>query len=473
MRVTTAYMASFLLTASALSATPALAASDAPGAEADGPPLRPGPPRYLDQYKYLANTDRGDHLLDAIHYIPVARDSYLSLGGGGRFRYESVEQPNFGLPGYDHDGYYQLRYELHADLHLFDDALRSFVQIYDTQSWDKKLPTPVDESDYEVQQAFIDFGFPQGGPGKGYLRVGRQMMSFGEGAFFTTRLVPNVRLSFDGFRLSYTSEQGYQFNAFAVRPVGTETGSFNDSSYDRGDFYGIYTTVPWFEHFSQDFYATSYKQDSRRVAGMTGNETRHMFGTRLFGTLANLDYTIDLAYQTGDFEDQDIRAWGVSSSYGYTFHDAPGHPGIALRVDAASGDEDPNDDELNTFDPLFPSNGKFYGNGEFTTLANLIAVGPQFALAPFKTLTLSPTALSLWKQEKNDFVYTPAMNTVPGTQGVPGRHIGISYDMFVRWTPTDTLTIDFEYQYYDVDGAIKRVGGEDTQFFSVRTTLMF
>ncbi|RJS91100.1 alginate export family protein [Salinisphaera sp. Q1T1-3] len=438
-------------------------------------PLRPGPPRYLDQYKYLADTDTTARTwLDSLHFIELPRDSYLSLGGGGRARYESYENPAFGLAGVDHDGYFQTRAELHADLHLLDDALRAFVQINDTRSWDKKLRGPVDESHTEVAQAFVDFGFPQSGPGKGTLRFGRQQMSFGEGVLVTTRLVPNVRLSFDGFRLSVADDRGDSLDAFAVRPVDNlRTGSFDDSSQNAGSFYGLYGTVAWHDGISQDLYAFGYKRDQRTIAGQTGDETRNTLGTRLFGTLANVDYTVDLMYQTGDFDDRDISAWGVSSSYGYTFKDAPAHPGIALRLDAASGDDDPNDGTLRTFDPLFPSNGRFYGNGEYTTLANLVVVGPQFAVSPFKTLTFSPTILSLWKQAENDAVYLPAMRTVPGTQDTGGRHIGMSYDLFARWTPTDLITIDFEYQYYDVDGAIERAGGEDSQYFSVRTHLLF
>lgn len=413
-------------------------------------------------------------MLDKIRSIRIPANSHLALGGGTRVRYEAFDNPDFGLTGIDADNYYQFRADLYADLHLFNDATRTFVQVNDTQSWDKQRPTPVDESDFELHQAFVDFNFARSPSGNSYLRFGRQQMVYGQGVLFTTRLVPNVRQTFDGFRLSTTSDAGHSLDAFAVRPVNNlRTGSFNDSSQNAGNFYGLYGTLRWNPRLNQDLYALGLQRDQRVLANQVGDETRYTLGTRLFGTVSNLDYTIDLIYQTGQFNERDISAWAVSSSYGYTWNDAPGHPGLALRIDAASGDDDLTDHTMKTFDPLFPSNGKFYGNGNYTTLANLITIGPQGALAPVDWLTLFPTIYTLWKQKTQDGVYVPPYRTLPGTIGTEGRFIGTSYRMFARWTPTDLITIDLEYQYYDVDGAIKRAGGRDSQYVSTRFNIMF
>ncbi|ROO28991.1 hypothetical protein SAHL_09625 [Salinisphaera orenii YIM 95161] len=452
---------------------PALSAHAGPNMERSRP-LRPGPPRYLENYDFLADSSKHNDFFDPIRYIPVSDSSWLQFGGGFRYRYEDQNDPGFGLSGVDNDSYWQQRIQLHADLHLFDDALRAFVQLENTESWGKETFSPYDESNNEVHQAFLDFGTDTYSGGRLTARVGRQEMAYGEFVNTTPRAVPNVRLAFDGVRLMYADPNGYKFNAFATRPVGTvQEGSFNDTSNDSGDFYGLYATLPLTESIDDDVYYYGYRRDAAVFNGVPLEENRQTVGNRIYGAVNNVDFTLDTLYQFGDRGDQDIQAWGMSSSTGYTFNDVTGKPGVALRFDAASGDDNPDDGESNTFDPLFPANGKFYGNASLTTLSNLIAVGPQFAFAPTSSVTVSPTILALWRESDDDAAYVPGMRPIAGTAGVPGSRLGTSYQMFVRWAATANLTFDLEYLYYDVGEVIQDVGGDDTQYASIRASFLF
>lgn len=457
----------------AVMSLPGTYAHAAPSMESERP-LRPGPPRYLENYDFLAESDRRTDFFDPIRYIPVGSNSWLQLGGGFRYRYEDQNDPGFGLSGVDSDSYWQQRIQLHADLHLFDDAMRAFLQLENTESWSKETFSPFDESNNEIHQAFIDFNTDAYDGGRLTARVGRQEMAFGEFVNTTTRAVPNVRLAFDGVRLIYADSQGYKFNAFATRPVAeVREGSFNDSSNAAGDFYGLYATLPLTESIDDDVYYYGYRRDAAVFAGVPREENRQTVGNRIYGTVSNVDFTLDTLYQFGDRADQDIEAWGMSSSTGYTFNDVTGKPGVALRFDAASGDDSPNDSESNTFDPLFPANGKFYGNASLTTLSNLVAIGPQFAFAPTSSLTVSPTILALWRESEQDAAYLPGLRPVAGTAGVPGSRLGTSYQMFVRWAATANITLDLEYLYYDVGEVIRDAGGDDTQYASVRASFYF
>ncbi|WP_158700931.1 alginate export family protein [Phytohalomonas tamaricis] len=139
----------------------------------------------------------------------------------------------------------------------------------------------------------------------------------------------------------------------------------------------------------------------------------------------------------------------------------------------ASGDDNPNVNESITFNPLFPANGNFYGNVGLTTIANLIAIEPQFALSPHPDVTISATILALWRESTDDAAYTPGMNAIPGTANASGKRLGTSYALFTRWTPSANLTGDLEYQYYAVSGAVRDAGGEDSQCLSLRTSYLF
>lgn len=456
----------------------ALAAALCPCASfaADGPPKprRPAYPHFLDKYPYLAESNRYGGLLDPLRRIRLGDSSWLQLGGELRYRFDNVNEPAFGLKGVHNDDYLQQRLQVHADLHLFDDALRAFVQFENTDSWSKEVFSPYDQSGNEIHQAFVDVRLPSPGDGTLIARVGRQEMTYGNQTMIATRAIPNVRQTFDGALLQYSNAAGYKVDVFAVRPVANvRLGSFNDSSKDAGDFYGIYATLPVAGQVKDDLYAYSYQRDWRRLDGVSGEEDRHTLGNRLHGSVASVDFSWDAMYQFGTLGDTDIRAWATAGTVGHTLRDVTWHPGVALHFNAASGDDNPNDGESNTFDPLFPANGKFFGEASLTTLANLISVGPQFVISPRRDLTVSLTTLSLWRETENDAVYLPGMNPLAGTGKASGKHMGMSYDMFARWAAAENLTVDLEYLYYDVGPAIRNAGGRNAQFVSLRTSLMF
>lgn len=458
----------------------ALATAIAPtvsvAADAPPKPRRPAYPHFLDKYPYLAESNRYGGFADPIRHIRLGDSSWMQLGGELRYRADNVNNPAFGLRGVDRDDYLQQRLQVNADLHLFDDAVRAFVQLENTESWGKEVFSPFDESSNELHQAFIDVKLPSAQDGKLIARLGRQEMTYGNQTMIATRAIPNVRQTFDGGLLQYSNAAGYKVDVFAVKPVATvREDSFNDSSTGAGKFFGIYTTLPISAAVKDDIYAYSNQRDRRPIAlnGFNGEEDRHTMGNRLHGNLADIDFTWDVMYQFGDLGDADIRAWATSATVGHTYRDLKWHPAVALHVNAASGDDDLHDNESNTFDPLFPANGKFFGEASLTTLANLVSVGPQFVIAPRSDFTVSTTLLGLWRETESDAVYLPGLNPLAGTRTADGKFMGTSVDVFARWAAAENVTVDLEYLYYDVGGAISDAGGNNAQFLSLRTSLMF
>jgi hypothetical protein len=436
---------------------------------------RPAYPHFLDKYPYLADSTRYGDFLDSARYFRIGSSSSLTLGGELRYRADSTINPAFGLKGVQHDNYLQQRLQVNADLRLFDDALRAFVQLENTESWNKAVFSPYDESSNEVHQAFFDVKLPVVGEGSQLIaRIGRQELSYGNQTMIATRAIPNVRQTFDGALLKYSNAAGYKLDVFAVKPVANvREQSFNDSSAGAGEFYGVYATLPLGRAVKDDVYAYSRQRDTATLDGFTGEEDRHTVGNRLYGNLAEIDFTWDVMYQFGQLGDADIRAWATSATVGHTYRDVTWHPALALHLNAASGDDDPHDKESNTFDPLFPANGKFFGEASLTTLANLVSAGPQFVIAPRSDITVSTTLLGMWRQTANDAVYLPGMKPLAGTGTADGNFMGTTVDLFARWAAAENLTVDLEYLYFDVSGPIRSAGGSNSQFVSLRTSLMF
>src|SRR5262245_19419271 len=89
------------------------------------PSPAPAPPyrlyRYDQDYRYLADPSRRISAIDGLKYIPLNDsdpDTYLSLSGESRTRYEYTRNPGFGLQGVRHNDYVLQRFLLGADLHV-------------------------------------------------------------------------------------------------------------------------------------------------------------------------------------------------------------------------------------------------------------------------------------------------------------------------------------------------------------------
>ncbi|TWI55049.1 alginate export protein [Pseudomonas duriflava] len=433
-------------------------------------PLPPGPPRWAEDYRFLDDASKRTDVFDPFRYQRLSESAWVQFGAEMRYRADTFNNPVFGLRGVNKDSYIQQRLQVHGDLHLFDDRVRAFVQLENTQMWNKALYGPYDESRTELHQAFIDVNSEMLG-GKLMTRVGRQELAYGNQAFVTYRDARNIRLNFDGVRLSYSGASGYKLDAFALRPVTTSEDSFDDGSNNNVKFYGLYGTLPKTSALMLDVYGFDLETDERTLAGLSGSEKRYTGGVRLFGKQAGWDWTWDFAYQGGHLEDASIQAWGISSETGYTFSH-PWKPRLAVRFDAASGDDRFGDDKVGTFDPLFPKNG-FYGDSGLTTLSNIYLIGPLVTFAPRSYLQLESGVFAVWRESTNDGVYMPGMSFVPGTPNSSSSKTGNLFRNNLRWMPTSNLTVDLEYSYFQAGKAIRQADGSDTHFGMVSTTFRF
>lgn len=437
-----------------------------------------------------------------------------------------VPPPGGPSPWPHHNNVYQLRVKPYMDLHLFNDKVRLFTALSYTKAWDDNHFDPVGQSYAEVHSLFLDyrlFNFDNAG-GTGTLRFGRQ--EFGNmmaaGMNMTSREGENVRLTFDGFRFLWHNKEGYKVDAFAVRPVwlnphvdpegnegrGDGFGSFDDSSDDHIRIYGAALTVPWMQKdFSEEFYLFNrgvnnmgaasaaalvptmmeaspvidkYPWPSNAVGyapGVPANASENLFlgGTRLFGDPGNWSYTWDLMYEWGKLGQKHIKAWGVVGLTGYQFKNVMFQPTVNLQTIAASGGHGPNDGEVRTFDPLYPSNGRFLGDNDSSWMSNLIAVGPEVFFTFSPQFIGGPSVQGLWKQTGADAVYVAGGSALPGTANDGSNYIGLLAGGQFSWRPSFApfWSVMFEYDYIDAGGAIRNAGGRNTQYVSVSSFFMF
>lgn len=433
-------------------------------------PSPPGPARWLEDYRFLDDPAKRSDPFDALRYHRLSENAWLQLGGEARYRMEELHQPVFGLRGVHDDSSLMQRLHAHADLHLLDDRLRAFLEMENTRAWGRDLYSPAEDSRNEIHQAFVDINAKLGSVPL-QTRLGRQEMALGSQAWVTWRDFPNVRMSYDGLRLSLGAVGQARLDAFAFRPVRLDPQSFDNGSDNDRKFYGLYATLPQRAELNLDLYAFGLETKGRSLNGQRGDEKRYTLGNRLYGQVGQLDYSWDFAWQTGHLGNASIRAWAVSSDSGYTFK-VPWQPRLGMRIDAASGDRHAGDGRVETFDPLYPKAG-VYGESGLVTLANAIIVGPTFAFSPLPRLRIDSGLFKIVRQSDEDAVYIANMGVaVKGGQS-SSNDTGSVFRSNLKWRLTDNLTADLDYQYYAVGSAIRDAGGVDSQFTSLRATFKF
>src|SRR5262249_38210415 len=152
----------------------------------------------------------------------------------------------------------------------------------------------------------------------------------------------------------------WRADAFLVAPVETRPGVFDDGDEAGQDFWGVYGTGPVLAWLNLDVYVLGFGRDGARFEQGSAHERRYSAGTRIFGKGAGLDTDAELVYQWGSFGSGSIRAWTAASDSGYTASALPGRPRFGLKANATSGDHDPKDLDLQTFNPMFPR-GSYFG----------------------------------------------------------------------------------------------------------------
>ena len=414
-----------------------------------------GPPkyqklRYEEDYRYLQDPSKRIDWFDPIKYVPLSEDGeyYLSLGGLIRERYEYIHNPLWGQDPQDKRGVFLQRYMLHADVQI-GAYVRVFGQLHSAlESGRQGGPSPVDEDKLDLQQVFLDIALPLGEDRTLTLRGGRQEMSYGSARLIDVRQGPNVRRSFDGAR-ALLQWRDLRIDGFVARPVRNEAEVFDNATDDTQALWGVYGMgkLATLSSASVDWYYLGFEDEEAEYAQGRDHETRHSVGARLWGASGGWDYNFEALYQWGRFGRGHIRAWTVASDIGYTWNDVRSYPRVGLRADIASGDRDPNDADLETFNPLFPR-----GN-YFNELANL---GPRnfFDVHPFLTLeVLEPLTLTAdwnfyWRQSVEDGIYGPSGNLIRSAEGSDSRYVGSAISLTADWQIQPAPQLDHDLRAF-------------------------
>ncbi len=449
--------------------------TEAPATGVQGPP-RMTVLRYDEDYGYLANlTNRRGGWWEPTKFIPQgdSGDVYLALGAELRARWEGFQNELFGEEDPPDRDYVWLRALPYGDLHVGPHA-RGFVQLISAfEVGDELEATPIDENRADVLQGFVELA-SFAGEGRVAGRVGRQVLAYGSQRLISTRYGPNVLQAFDVAKVVYDHED-WQLDAFVGFPVDHLPGEFDDASSETETIWSVYGTraLDLADSSGLDLYYIGFIDDEAVFNQGGGEEERHTFGARFFGTSGRWDWNHELFGQVGTFGSGNIRAWSVATLTGYTFEDAPWRPRVGFKANVISGDDDPGDGDLETFNPLFP-NGKYFGEIGLLGPYNLINLHASLDLEASEQVQFGFGAVSYWRESTGDGIYDNGGFLIRPDGGASERHIGVQLDAAITYAPHRNYDFTLAYSTLLPGGFIEATGEDETvQFAAVEARFRF
>jgi hypothetical protein len=430
--------------------------------------------RYEEDYSSLKQ-DSSKNWYTTTKYDPLSKngDTYLSFGGEIRFQYQWFKNENWGESPKDKDGFILTRMLAHADFHA-GRHFRTFVQLQSSFANGRVTPpSPVDENQLDLHQAFADMAFPLKNAQSLTIRIGRQELLYGSQRLVAVRDGPNNRQSFDAARLLYT-HPGWKADVFYSHFVQSKQQIFDDGFKNNIRFWGAYlvkNNIPILNNV--DVYYFGLWKNNAKFDDGTGRELRHSVGSRIWATKKRWRYDVEGLYQFGDFAGKTISAWTFSVNTGYKFANTPLKPEPGIKTELISGDAKYNDNKLQSFNPLFPRGG-YFGLVSLIGPANLFDIHPSFALELTRTLFFNADYDIFWRYSRNDGIYGPNVAMIYSGKDSRQRSIGRQYSNNIEYIPNNFLYFRLEFTWFKASDFLQDVGpGKNILFTAATAQLRF
>jgi len=442
---------------------------------------------------------------------------HLALDGQIRVRYEFFDPFAYTAAGVNQsDDAVFLRTRLGAVLDPHR-QLSLRIQLQDSRIWGEEgaatATNPASSAtssidNVDLHQAYVDLRHlveEALGEGTLALRVGRQELSFGDQRLVSPLDWSNIARAWDAARLTIAPPGApgkLKLDLFAsiIRDTASSNaggGPVGVSTVDaKQGFHGLYAAfeeikpapgwtwtdssgkeVPVLGRHGLDLYVF-YRDLADGVFtaenGTLGDVEELTPGVRLAGEVlrsssgAGFDYTGEVAYQTGDFAGDDLRAYGYAVTGGYTFAGpALGQTKIRLgaEYDYGSGDSDPADGDRGTFDPLFPFGHYYQGIQDTFSWKNGQDLAFKLDLYPPRATRIPHAELQyhlFWLSEKRDGWFNAGLNQIRrDPTGSAGNFVGSEVDFTFKYAVIPPFAVLWTGYARFFPGEYVRDTGED------------
>jgi hypothetical protein len=378
--------------------------------------------------------------------IPVGLDgqlaNWLQVRGEFRSRVEGFDGGGFATG--NSDAYWVDRFRLNATVRPHS-SLGFVVQLQDARSFLKTTGgqlAPFRDA-LDVRMAYGEYGT------QNTIRIGRQELAFGEQRLLGPVSWLNTARTFDGARFTL-KRAAVQVDVFGASVVTIQPDDF-DRSGNGNALYGVYTAwSAWIPNQVVEPYF--FWRESRGTAtelGPLATLNQATTGIRMAGKLSpSVDYSTELALQTGSLASEDVKAWASHALVGKSLAALPWRPRVFGEFNHASGDTSKGDGRRGTFDQLYPTPHDKYGLADQVGWKNINHVHTGIELKPTSQWQVASGYHSWWLASATDGLYSAGGALVAkSATGVAGTHVGQEIDLQTTYTYSAQLQIGAGYAY--------------------------
>ena len=364
------------------------------------------------------------------------------------------------------------------------------------------------DDSFDLRQGWFEVGNAKEFPLT--LKAGRQTLIYGDERLIGASDWNNLGRTFDAVKLRW-EEKAWWLDAFASSVVVPERGSYNQSDFFNGNetgreqiFSGLYFSTTAVGPQTTDLYVLHLHENAnpRFAQNPLGDTNFFTLGLRVKskpGAFAHtapepmgkgpgdgkptppkplgFDYDGEFAFQTGDVKGRDLTAFAAHVGAGCTF-DISWKPRLGAEYNFASGDSDPLDREVETFQNLFPTNHKLYGYADFFSWQNIHNAALSLKAQPCKAVTAQVDYHAFWLASTDDSWYrangvTTVRPLTPAARAAD-NYVGSEIDFTVTWNVRKELAIQAGYSHFFAGGYLRDTGAsDDANFGYVQASLTF
>jgi len=345
----------------------------------------------------------------------------LTITGQYRLRYENQYQYDFDDQAGASNDFFGQRIRLDFDFR-FDEQFGAFVQLQDVRNFGEETNTVDDSADgLDFHQGFLRVGNTPGIGGT--TKIGRQVVAFGAQRLIGGLEWANQGRSFDGIRNTRAACGEGTLDTFALQLRELVNNNDDDDAW----LYGGYATFQPGEA-TVDTYVIGLHDDG---VGVGTSHNRITLGVRALQPLGPVDVEVELATQVGEQAGADIPIAETFALHVHGSLDLDEQNSAYLRADfdMASGN-DPNSNDNERFNNLFPTGHAHWGMMDFASWSNLVHGSVEAGIALGERTDASVAWHLFRAMEETDAFGGPANQLSAGGAGF-SKEMGNEIDLLL------------------------------------------
>jgi len=398
----------------------------------------------------------------------------LKFGAESRYRFEYRDNFNLADQLYEDDAVNLFRNRVNADLKIKPENSARFYRFFAegqaAQSFAENglNKTSLFVNEIDLRQLFFETDKPL----KEIpltVKVGRQELSYGDERFVGSLNWTNTARVFDAVKLVSNPWNWLQVDTFFSQVVRNETKKA-DKTVHGDNFYGIYAAYKKIkDHMIDAFLFIRNNQDKSLIserAGRRGDLKEYTFGNRVKGKKGAVDYGTEYALQFGRRAHDKIAAWAFHQELGYTFLKSRGAPRFYAEYNHASGDRNPADGVVSTFDNLFPTNHNKYGLIDFLSLKNMNDVMLGAGIKPHQKVHLAAEFHWFFLDAKESAWFNASGGVFRAANANADTQLGEELDLYATSAISKHVSVLTGYSRFFAGPFAQDTGGnDDANFF--------